>query len=365
MEKTVTATMLFADLMSSTEMAKNLTLQEYDGMLIDFQSTLFEVISDHLQVFGYKGNGEDSEWSIVGDELRVFLYSGEQRFDVRNALLIALKIKLGWLASSFNRRILREGRLVSRIGVGINCGKVIKGVRDWRLSAGQTQPVIDGYAINVSKRIESESREGSVYKIMVGDSFYRFCTEESQLNIVFSQPYSNIFKGLGQKITVYEVVSFIHNEIMTSMPDSFRGRLPGVMEYAISQPNPEPWIFFTLLRYYISKIANGEGEEFETKAIKVAQQLQGILEYKTVVNNILGWLHTYSKSYRNLETAMHYYDQTLEREPRNKTALIHCARISEMMGDMDLAKRYYGIILINYPDHKEAQKKVTRHQAIS
>ncbi|MBL7176207.1 MAG: hypothetical protein ISS66_10335 [Desulfobacteraceae bacterium] len=77
-----------------------------------------------------------------------------------------------------------------------------------------------------------------------------------------------------------------------------------------------------------------------------------------IVNNILGWLHTYGKSYRNLETAIHYYDQTLEREPRNKTALIHCARISEMMGDMDLAKRYYGNILINYPDHEEAQKKI-------
>jgi class 3 adenylate cyclase len=359
MEKTVTATMLFADLMSSTELAKNLTLQEYDEMLVDFQSTLFEVISNHLQVFGYRGNGEDSEWSIVGDELRVFLYSGEQRFDVRNALLIAAKIKLGWLASSFNQRILKEGRLVSRIGVGINCGKVIKDVRGWRLNAGQKQPVIEGYAINVAKRIESASREGSFYKIMVGDGLFRFCTEESQMNIVFSQPYSNIFRGLGQKITVYEVIAFINNEIMVSMPDSFRDRLPGIMEYAISQPNPEPWIFFTLLRYYISKIVKGEGEEFETKAIKVAQQLQGILEHKTVVNNILGWLHTYGKSCRNLETAIHYYDQTLELEPRNKTALIHCARISEMMGDMDLAKRYYGNILINYPDHVEAQKKAT------
>ncbi len=281
---------------------------------------------------------------------------------MRNALLIATKIKLGWLASSFNKRILKEGRLVSRIGVGINCGKVIKDVRSWRLNAGQKQPVIEGYAINVTKRIESASREGSVYKIMVGDSLFRFCTEESQMNIVFSQPYSNIFKGLGQKITVYEVISFINNEIMVSMPDSFRGRLPGIMEYAISQPNPEPWIFFTLLRYYISKIVKGEGEDFETKAIKVAQQLQGILEYKAVVNNILGWLHTHGKSYRNLETAIHYYEQTLEREPRNKTALIHCARISEMMGDLDLAKRYYGNILINYPDHEEAQKKVAHPQ---
>ena len=114
MERTITATMLFADLINSTEMAKILTLQEYDEMIVDFQTTMFEVANDHLANYGYKGNGEDSEWSIVGDEIRVFLYSGAHVYDVRNALLIALKIKLGWLTSAFNQRILKEGRLVRR-----------------------------------------------------------------------------------------------------------------------------------------------------------------------------------------------------------------------------------------------------------
>ena len=134
MEKTVIATILFADLMNSTEMAKILSLQEYDEMIVDFQSTMFEVASAHLRDFGYVGNGEDCEWSVVGDELRLFLYSGALRFDVLNALLIAVKIKLGWLASAFNQRILKEGRLVSRVGIGINCGKVIRYVRPWPAS---------------------------------------------------------------------------------------------------------------------------------------------------------------------------------------------------------------------------------------
>ena len=47
MERTVTATMLFADLMNSTEMAKILTLQEYDEMIVDFQTSMFEVASNH------------------------------------------------------------------------------------------------------------------------------------------------------------------------------------------------------------------------------------------------------------------------------------------------------------------------------
>jgi len=97
MKGSVVATILFADLMNSTEMAKNLTLQEYDGMLVDFQSTMFEVVSDHLNEYGYAGDGIDSEWSVVGDEVRLFLYSGMVRFDVRNALLIATKMKIAWL----------------------------------------------------------------------------------------------------------------------------------------------------------------------------------------------------------------------------------------------------------------------------
>ena len=165
------ATILFADLMNSTELAKNLTLLEYDDMLANFQNIMFEVVSHHLDYFGYEGAGADSEWSISGDELRVFLYSDNMDYDIRNALLIATKIKLAWLASDFNQKVLHEGRMVSRIGVGINCGKVIKDVRPWRVKIGQAQPNIEGYAINFTKRIEAASREGNSYQIMVGASF--------------------------------------------------------------------------------------------------------------------------------------------------------------------------------------------------
>ena len=67
------ATLFFADLMNSTELAKNLTLLEYDEMLVDFQDTIYEVVTHHLESFGYEGSGSDSEWSLVGDEVRVII----------------------------------------------------------------------------------------------------------------------------------------------------------------------------------------------------------------------------------------------------------------------------------------------------
>jgi len=363
MKESTVATMLFADLMSSTEMAKNLTLQEYDEMIVDFQTTMYEVVSHHLNDYGYVGNGLDSYWSIAGDELRVFLYSGAALFDVRSALLIATKIKLAWLAAAFNERILQEGRLVSRIGVGINCGKVIKDVREWRVKMGEEQPTIEGYAINVTKRIESASREASIYNIMVGDSLYKRCQESSEINVAFGQPLGLDFKGLGQKIPVYEVVSFINFEILPSMPVSLQGGLLDKMQYAVTQPNPEPWIFVTLLRHYISLISSGRHEYLESHGIELAKQALEAVEYKRVIYNMLGWFYAYGQSVRNLEMALHYFDQSLSLDPRNEAALLHKARVLEAMGKTDLARHAYEQILFHNNDHVEARRKVGQYQA--
>jgi class 3 adenylate cyclase len=363
MEKAIVATILFADLMNSTEMAKNLMLKEYDEMIVDFQSIMFEVVSNHLKDFGYVGEGVDSEWSIIGDELRVFLYSGALRFDVRNVLLIAVKIKLAWLASAFNQRILKEGRLVSRVGVGINCGKVIKEVRQWRASMGSNEPNIEGYAINITKRIESATRDGTAYQVMAGDSLYRACRDNRQINVSFSRPLSPIFKGLGQKIPVYEVVSFLDCEIVPSMPATFQKGLLGKMEYAVSQPMAEPWAFIVLLRHYISLIDRGR-TDFESRTVKLAHQALEVLEHQITAYNILGWLHTYGKTVCNLDMATQYFGLALELEPANQAALLHRARIFDMMGQTELAVQAYKEILVHNSDHVEARRKVDQYGVV-
>lgn len=362
MKEKIIATMLFADLMSSTEMAKNLNLEEYDEMIIDFQRTMCEVASHHLKEYGYLGKGDDSYWCIAGDELRVFLYSGAVLFDIRNALIIAVKIKLAWLTSAFNERILKEGRLVSRIGVGINCGKVIKDIREWRLQMGEEEPNIEGYAINVAKRIESASREGSVYQIMVGDSLHRKLQESKEIKISFSHPQNIVFKGLGQKIAVYEIVSFINYEIIPSMPDSMQEGLLDKMQYAVTQPNAEPWIFITLLRHYMSMIASGEHEYIETHAIELAKEALEISDYKPIIYNMLGWLHTYSKKIRNLDTALHSFNKSISIEPSNEAALLHKGRILDKMGKTELSRKVYEEILLYNNGHPEALRKLAENR---
>jgi class 3 adenylate cyclase len=356
------ATILFADLMNSTELAKNLTLLEYDDMLVDFQNTMFEVVSHHLEYFGYEGEGVDSEWSISGDELRVFLYTDNMDFDIRSALLIATKIKLAWLSSAFNQRVLSEQRLVSRIGVGINCGKVIKDVRPWRVKIGKAGQNIEGYAINLTKRIESASREGNVYQVMVGASLYKKCQQNKRMNVAFSHPRSLVFKGLGQKIPVYEVVSFINFEMLPSMPVHFLDGLMEKMENTVRDAMPEPWIFIVLLRAYITMLVTGQDEDADVKAVEIAQQALDVVDYKPVIYNMLGWLYTNGKNVRNLEMAFHYLDQCLGLEPNNEAALLHRARILEEMGQTDLARHAYQEILFQNRQHPIARRKIAQYQ---
>ena len=363
MKRSVVATILFADLMNSTEMAKNLTLQEYDEMIVDFQSTMYEVVFHHLSQYGYEGSGVDYDWSIVGDQLQVFLYSDSVRFDVRSALLVATKIKLAWLAAPFNQRILQEGRLVSRIGIGINCGKVIKDLREWRVKMGEERPTIEGYAINLAKRIESASREGTVYQIMVGDSFHKRCQEIGTINIAFSKPWSLGFKGISQKMPVYEVVSFVNFEILSSLPPSLQNGVIHKIEYALTQPMPESWLFIILLRHYVSLIATGKQQNLETLALEYAHQALEVLDYKPPIYNIIGWLYAYGQSIRNMEMAIHYFDRSLALEPGNEAALLHRARALDLTGKTNLSQYAYEEILFHNHDHPEARRKVAGYRA--
>jgi hypothetical protein len=359
-----TVTMLFADLVNpSSKMTKSLTLQEYDEMIVDFRDTLSQVTSNHLRNFEYAGDGTDSEWSISGDELRLFLYSGNLSFDVRNALILAIKLKLGWLTSVFNQKLFMEGRPVSRISVGINCVKGIKEVQQGTMSLGHGHYQIEREDIRLTKRIESIAREGTVYQVMVGESPYKVCNENSQINVSFSETRRETSEGQEKNPHAYEVVSLIDYEIVSTMPDSMKDRLAETMEYTVVKSKPEPWIYFRLLRYYISRMVVGEQEEAGQKAIELAGQALEILENKKTLYNILGWLHTYCNGLLDLEKALQYFDQVLEIEPYDQAALLHRTRIADKKGDIVLTSETYEDILRRDPDRLKTKKKPAQDRA--
>jgi len=302
MKETI-ATILIADLINPPNLADHMTILQYEDMLGDFQNTMFDIVSHHLESYGYKDFGTDHEWYIMGEELRVYLYSGHIQFDIRNAFLIATKIKIAWLISNFTQKILNEGQQISHIGIGINSGSVIKDLRPWRTKMGHTQSNIEGYVINLTKRIQTASREGTVSRIVIGENLYERCQLNSQLNIAFSPQRNLSFKGIEQKIPIYEVFSFINFEIIPSMPPSLQEGILKKIEYIIKNKVHEPWLFIILLRSYISKLAKGDDENLAAKAVDLAQHALDVLDYKVVIYNMLGWLYNNCKSVRNKKIA--------------------------------------------------------------
>lgn len=295
----IVATVLFANLINPPKMGENPTILQYEEMLRDFQNTMYEVISHHLEFFGYEGIGVDHELCIMGDEIRVFLYSGQVQFDIRNALLIAIKIKLAWLVSTFNQGMGDEKGQLSSIGVGIDCGKVVKDLRTWQVRMGHIHPNIEGYIISQTKHIQLGSQEGTVSQIMVGANFYERCRLNTRINIAFSPQKILNVRGLDQRIPAYEVFSFVNFEIISSMPPPYQEGLLEKIESIIYKRIPKPWIFVILLRSYISTLAMGDDEHLSSKAVELAQQALKVLDYKVVIYNMLGWLYNNCKSIRS------------------------------------------------------------------
>jgi len=130
------------------------------------------------------------------------------------------------------------------------------------------------------------------------------------------------------------------------------------IEYALTQPMPEPWLFITLLRHYVSLLASVKRDNVETLALECAQQALELLDYRPIIYNIIGWLYTYGQSIRNLEMAIHYFDRSLALEPNNGAALLHKARALELSGKEDLSRHAYEEILFHNHAHREARGKL-------
>ncbi|MEE9505347.1 MAG: hypothetical protein V3V90_09450 [Thermodesulfobacteriota bacterium] len=60
---------------------------------------------------------------------------------------------------------------------------------------------------------------------------------------------------------------------------------------------------------------------------------------------------------------LHYFDQFLDLEPRNMAALLHMARVLEIMGKTDLALNAYKKILLHKHDHPVARRKVAQYSS--
>lgn len=208
---------LFADLENSVQISRIVSPAEYDALIDEFQAAMLRVV-DELPA---SLNLQASEVAVAGDQLAVFFYdvdsikrnylldgpnkpSGPGRVavikDYRKAneslafaaLRAAVYIKNAWLTNPVNVARVVQHREPYGLAQGVHLGKVY--LR--RRADGKRR--VEGYTVNMAKRIEAFSRHG------------RFS------GIMFSRPTCNMIRGTVVKHTQLRERIFFHHHHVES-----------------------------------------------------------------------------------------------------------------------------------------------------
>jgi class 3 adenylate cyclase len=270
MSEKVTATVLFADIMDSMEIANYWEPRRYDDFLNEFQDAMLRGLSIHKQ--GVK------RIKLAGDELVVFYCSKDVSEDVVNAIDLANTLKVRWYTGYTNRRRIREGKKVFDLGIGINTGDVSYGYRpthsDLRKFIGKRK-TFEGLAISLAKRIEGFSREGAYSRIMIG---HRTMEELNKLSHGYECELRGLqrLKGVAQEIPVYELKSCYSYdaEILAEFKDL--GFAIKQLERIRAFDPTNVWLLMTLIDIYSNKQNHRAVEKLCREALAIDDSVANI-----------------------------------------------------------------------------------------
>ena len=165
---------LFADIVGCSEISNYETIEKYNKILRQFRSLFEKITNEYKQKFYDSHDNIDFKSQVRGNEgcLIIFRKVPEQANpdlwadSIDAAISIALDIKRRWLLSESNKEKINSGKHTSDIAVGIHFGQA------WINKTGNNKYQPEGYAINLTKRIESHSREGAFTHIYLSEAAY-------------------------------------------------------------------------------------------------------------------------------------------------------------------------------------------------
>lgn len=247
MSKKLTATILFADIMDSVEMANYWDTRKYGDFLNEFQR-----IMQHAICIWKRGI---RQVKLAGDELVVFYCSRDVAEDIVNAIQLANTLKLMWYVSEPNRKRIKEGKKILDLGVGINTGEVTYEYRPAVNELGKFIPkgkTFEGLPISLAKRIEGFSRQGRYSRIMVG---HRTMAELNKLYHHYECESMGLqrLKGMSQEIPVFELKSCytLEGEILSEDRD-LEWEIKQLERIRVFDPS-NIWLLMTLIDIYSNK----------------------------------------------------------------------------------------------------------------
>ncbi len=143
--------------------------------------------------------GDDIKIGERGDEGLLMILRARAGANVSEevdlAVNVAFDLKRKWLCSTQNRQRIDSGLLPVNLAIGIHAGKTYL-----------TTKGPEGYAINLAKRVETHSREGSSTHIFVSEAANGHLNHlADEVTYLFDDPQTITPKGITQGIRVHEV----------------------------------------------------------------------------------------------------------------------------------------------------------------
>jgi len=290
-------TVLLLDIMNSSEYANVLSVKDYyETFLREFNDTVLRAAEMYFRL--YPGGAYDATnhyVEVVGDEGRIFLFSDNPGRDVQTALDLAVLIKIAWINGPFNRARIFQNKAPEDLGAGINSGYL------YIKKNGQ----LEGFGINLTKRIESHTRFGSVSKIMLHKTsrsiLDRYVTENriamrlpvNGKDISLPQHYffrfaGNIeLKGIAQPVPIYELQYinwgdrpfFMESSFIKALAKRSVADFTNILETALSLSVLDTTINNILL---FLALMNGDWEKASRVAKTLYEELDNIMEIPLV-----------------------------------------------------------------------------------
>lgn len=205
---------MFVDIIGASEVSNYKKPAEYSEFVTDFQNLFISVCKEYIATL-YKKKDKNYQFSARGDEGLLMIYPQnipEENLsnEVDTAIIIALALKRRWICKGQNKaRIQTDGLLPIDLGIGIHVGKTYlkklkKGEYQEELNPSGIRP--EGYSINLTKRIESESRSGKYTRIFISEAArgeLNYLSDEQ--TYVFDEQQRIQPKGISRDIRVFEV----------------------------------------------------------------------------------------------------------------------------------------------------------------
>ena len=216
------ATILFVDLIGSSDVASIQESRDYNKYVSQFQNMTLSVFEEETKDGRMSGKRASSltkdfvDFNVRGDEGFLVL-AGKKNHerdlkhtiekDIITSLRIALRLKYEWLFDQKNLDRMRKMKRPFEIAIGINTGRIDL-IKDPNLSNEiERKYVAEGYAVNLAKRIEGQSRTGMSSGIFVSEyTFGKYNEIGGENTLRFIPQERSSLKGISGKVQLYELV---------------------------------------------------------------------------------------------------------------------------------------------------------------